>query len=205
VAIPGSGRLAWRFGMVALSAFRILTVWLLWSPTPNTQGGITTSKPTRGQQWWSRENLGCHRPGRLTRSARRHLEQRRRNLPGLNKEQEWAGDRPLHSGAADERTRATGATRGKVRTTTTTTTIADPAAARPADLVQRRLRPPAPNRLWVADLTYVSTFWVCLRGLGRRCLRAADPGLAGRLHDSHVDGARHDRAGHLEPTARRCP
>ena len=33
-----------------------------------------------------------------------------------------------------------------------------PGAARPADLVQRRFAPPAPNRLWVADLTYVSTW-----------------------------------------------
>ena len=48
-----------------------------------------------------------------------------------------------------------GATRGKTRKTT----IVDPAAARPADLVQRRFGPPAPNRLWVADLTYVSTWW----------------------------------------------
>jgi putative transposase len=47
-----------------------------------------------------------------------------------------------------------GATRGKTRKTT----IADPTAARPADLVQRRFGPPAPNRLWVADLTYVSTW-----------------------------------------------
>jgi putative transposase len=51
-----------------------------------------------------------------------------------------------------------GATRGKTRTTT----IADPAAVRPADLVGRRFGPPAPNRLWVADLTYVST-WSGLR------------------------------------------
>ena len=47
-----------------------------------------------------------------------------------------------------------GATRGKARKTT----IADPAAVRPADLVQRQFGPPAPNRLWVADLTYVSTW-----------------------------------------------
>lgn len=47
-----------------------------------------------------------------------------------------------------------GATRGKPRRTT----IADPTAPRPADLVQRRFAPPAPNRLWVADLTYVSTW-----------------------------------------------
>jgi putative transposase len=44
-----------------------------------------------------------------------------------------------------------GAHRGKRRRTT----IADPAAARPADLVQRRFSPAAPDRLWVADFTYV--------------------------------------------------
>jgi putative transposase len=48
----------------------------------------------------------------------------------------------------------TGAVRGKTKRTT----IADPAAVRPADLVQRQFAPPAPNRLWVADLTYVSTW-----------------------------------------------
>jgi putative transposase len=54
--------------------------------------------------------------------------------------------------------RLTGAVRGKVKRTTTT----DPAAPRPADLVQRRFSPPAPNLLWVADFTYVSTWsgWV---------------------------------------------
>ena len=44
-----------------------------------------------------------------------------------------------------------GARRGKkVRTT-----IPGPAAARPADLVQRQFTRPAPDRLWVADFTYV--------------------------------------------------
>lgn len=47
-----------------------------------------------------------------------------------------------------------GAVRGKVRRTT----IADSAAARPADLVSRQFGPRAPDRLWVADLTYVSTW-----------------------------------------------
>jgi putative transposase len=70
-----------------------------------------------------------------------------------------------------------GATRGKARKTT----IADPAAARPADLVQRRFEPPAPNRLCVADLTYVST----LPRWRPRCPRC-------------------DRASHLDPAARRC-
>ena len=42
------------------------------------------------------------------------------------------------------------------------TTIVDPAAALPDDLVRRDFEPLAPNRLWVADLTYVSTWtgWV---------------------------------------------
>jgi putative transposase len=52
--------------------------------------------------------------------------------------------------------------RGAVRGKRQRTTVADPAAARPADLVQRRFEPVAPDRLWVADFTYVSTLagWV---------------------------------------------
>jgi len=38
------------------------------------------------------------------------------------------------------------------------TTRPDPRAKRPADLVNRRFQPLAPNRLWVADYTYVSTW-----------------------------------------------
>ena len=48
----------------------------------------------------------------------------------------------------------TGARRGK----RVVTTRPDVRAVRPADLVQRRFRPTAPNRLWVADFTYVSTW-----------------------------------------------
>jgi putative transposase len=47
-----------------------------------------------------------------------------------------------------------GARRGKkVRTT-----ISDPAATRPADLVGRQFAALAPDRLWVADYTYVATW-----------------------------------------------
>src|SRR5205814_3022843 len=43
--------------------------------------------------------------------------------------------------------------RGVVRgNTRRQTTLADPAQDRPADLVARQFRAPAPNRLWVADL-----------------------------------------------------
>jgi putative transposase len=52
-----------------------------------------------------------------------------------------------------------GARRGKAFTITT---IGDDRLDRPADLVARDFRAPAPNRLWVADLTYVKTHsgWV---------------------------------------------
>ena len=42
------------------------------------------------------------------------------------------------------------------------TTLGDETAERPTDLVARRVRAAAPNRLWVADLTYVKTHggWV---------------------------------------------
>ena len=51
---------------------------------------------------------------------------------------------------------------GAVRGTVKRTTIADPARRLPQDLVRRRFAPLAPDRLWVADLTYVSTWsgWV---------------------------------------------
>jgi transposase InsO family protein len=38
------------------------------------------------------------------------------------------------------------------------TTQSDPAAARPADLVERRFTATRPNQLWVADFTYVATW-----------------------------------------------
>jgi len=52
-----------------------------------------------------------------------------------------------------------GVVRGK---THVRTTVADEASSRPLDLVARQFRAPAPNRLWVADLTYVKTHsgWV---------------------------------------------
>jgi putative transposase len=51
---------------------------------------------------------------------------------------------------------------GLVRGKAKRTTIADTQAARPADLVERDFRAPTPNRLWVADLTYLRTWsgWV---------------------------------------------
>jgi putative transposase len=47
-----------------------------------------------------------------------------------------------------------GAVRGKVKRTT----ISDRRTPKPLDLVNRNFRPHAPDRLWVADFTYVSTW-----------------------------------------------
>lgn len=67
-----------------------------------------------------------------------------------------------------------GAFRGKVKRTT----IADPAAQRPDDLVCRRFAPVAPDRLWVADFIYVSTWsgWVYFAFVTDAY--APDPGLS---------------------------
>ena len=46
---------------------------------------------------------------------------------------------------------------GVLRKRTVRTTIADPAAQRPADLVKRDFTADRPNRLWVVDFTYVAT------------------------------------------------
>jgi putative transposase len=48
--------------------------------------------------------------------------------------------------------------KGAVRGRTWKTTFPDSSAARPADLVEREFTASAPNRLWVADLTYVRTW-----------------------------------------------
>jgi putative transposase len=52
--------------------------------------------------------------------------------------------------------------RGVVRGKTPRTTLGDKTAPRPADLVERHFAAAAPNRLWVADLTYIKTHagWV---------------------------------------------
>ena len=47
---------------------------------------------------------------------------------------------------------------GVVRGKRTRTTLPAAVAARPGDLVERQFSAPAPNRLWVADLTYVATW-----------------------------------------------
>ena len=48
--------------------------------------------------------------------------------------------------------------KGVVRGKAVKTTVPDKAASCPLDKVQRRFRAPAPNRLWLSDFTYVSTW-----------------------------------------------
>lgn len=49
--------------------------------------------------------------------------------------------------------------RGEVGGKVWKTTFPAETAPRPADLVDRKFESPAPNRLWVADLTYVTTYF----------------------------------------------
>jgi putative transposase len=53
------------------------------------------------------------------------------------------------------------------------TTLGDAASQRPLDLVARQFRAPAPNQLWVADLTYVKTHsgWVYVAFVVDACSR----------------------------------
>ena len=48
--------------------------------------------------------------------------------------------------------------RGVVRGKTVRTTVSDPSAERPKDLVNRQFTAERPNALWVSDFTYVSTW-----------------------------------------------
>ncbi|ERG62856.1 transposase IS401 [Agrococcus pavilionensis RW1] len=57
-----------------------------------------------------------------------------------------------------ERLMARNGWQGALRGKRVRTTIADPEAARAADLVDRDFTAAAPNRLWVADFTYVATW-----------------------------------------------
>ena len=93
-----------------------------------------------------------------------------------------------------------GVTRGKPRRTT----VADTAAQRPRDLVERRFSAPAPNRLWgrgpdlCADLVGVR-----VRGLRHRRLQPPHRGLAGLKVASQRPGAARPRTGHLGTQPRR--
>ena len=66
------------------------------------------------------------------------------------------------------------------------TTVADDSHVRYPDLVDRRFYAAAPNRLWVADFTYVATWmgFVYVAFVDRR-LQSPDRGLAGSQVDDH--------------------
>ena len=90
--------------------------------------------------------------------------------------------------------------KGVVRGKKHRTTIPAENAARPVDLVDRRFEADRPNRLWVADITYVSTPLRCrLRSLCCRRLLAVHRGMAGLDVASYRPGPRRPRTGHLGP------
>ena len=87
------------------------------------------------------------------------------------------------------------------------TTMRDPSAQRPGDLVNRDFTAPSPNRLWVTDLTVVATrtgaAYVCVIV---DALQPPDRGLARRGSHAHRDGPRRRRDGPPRPrSAHRGP
>src|SRR4051812_3492349 len=86
------------------------------------------------------------------------------------------------------------------------TTIADETAARPADLVDRQFRTARPNQLWVADITYASTWegWLYV-ALRHGCPQSARRGLAGRHPPAHRSRARRVGDGVVPTRCRRRP
>ena len=92
---------------------------------------------------------------------------------------------------------------GVRRGATVRTTTSDPHADRPADLVNRDFSVPAPNRLWLADLTYVRTRsgWVYVsfvidaysrRVLGWQASRSMRTDLALDALEMAISGRRRD-------------
>lgn len=77
----------------------------------------------------------------------------RRKMHALLRRQGWGIGRDQ-----TERLMKIAGVAGVKRSAKTFTTRADPAGARPTDLVQRNFRADAPRRLWVADITYVATW-----------------------------------------------
>ena len=102
-------------------------------------------------------------------SARRHRDERltieigrvhRENFGVYGIEKVWHQlNREGHQVGRDRVARLMGELdlAGTVRGKRKRTTFPDELSPRPADLVERNFTAAAPNRLWVADLTYVST------------------------------------------------
>lgn len=67
------------------------------------------------------------------------------------------------------------------------TTITDPADQRPADLFNRQFTAPAPNRLWVADITFVRTWQgFCYTSIRHRRVHPQDRRM-GRLNHKRTE------------------
>jgi hypothetical protein len=69
--------------------------------------------------------------------------------------------------------------------------------------IRLHLRLPAQDRR-AGNPEELDKIWSPQNRVRRRCLRPADPGLAGGINDGHIHGARRHRAGDLDSPARRC-
>jgi putative transposase len=119
-----------------------------WPIASSTYRGIKTGLPSSRQR----------RDGRLTSEIRRV---HRGNYRAFGARKVWLTlnreGTPVARCTVERLMREHGL-RGVVRGRTVRTTVADESASRPADRVQRNFTADAPNRLWVADFTYVPTW-----------------------------------------------
>jgi transposase InsO family protein len=111
------------------------------------RGADPSRRPARAQrdEALRSEIHRVHRANRSVYGARKVWRQLRRE------------QRPVARCTVERLMRAEGL-RGVVRGRRVRTTVAEAAAARPLDLVQRQFAAERPNQLWVADFTYVATW-----------------------------------------------
>src|SRR5215217_1232602 len=140
-------------------------------PSTTASGRASRAASVSGSASWSGRTGSC---GGRTRSRRRRDESLKVAIRRVWGEHRWVygADKvwaqlkregiPVARCTVERLMRQLGL-RGVVRgKTSVRTTIGGEASERPLDLVARQFRAPAPNRLWVADLTYVKTHsgWV---------------------------------------------
>ena len=90
--------------------------------------------------------------------------------------------------------------KGVVRGEKRRTTIPDDSAARPADLVDRSFEADGPDRLWVADITYVPTWsGFAYAAFGDRRLLAVHRRMACLQQPTNRPGPRRSRTSNLGP------
>ena len=120
--------------------------------------------PSGSYEYRARQTDPARRPARaqrddVLRAQVRHVWETNRGVYGVRKVwQQLVRDGETVARCTIARLMTVEGLRGVVRDQWRRTTVADPAADRAPDLVQRQFQAERPNPLWVADFTYVATW-----------------------------------------------